>query len=97
MQVLKQLLNDLDSGNSNISESEEDEILNLVQKLNCQKLSKSEACDYLKISRSTFDKYVSLGLIPKGVKLRQGITELFWNKVDLDKFHEVFKKKRFAK
>lgn len=83
--LLKQLINDLDSGNSTINEKEELEIIQLIQKINSKELSKIESADYLGISRATFDNYVNKGLIPKGRK-RQGFKELSWNKIDLDKY-----------
>lgn len=42
-------------------------------------LSKAQACDYLKVSRSTFDQMIRNGLIPKGEKHR-GLKELTWKK-----------------
>jgi hypothetical protein len=46
-------------------------------------MSKIQACDYLRKSRSTFDKLVSDGFIHQGRK-QEGFKELFWSKVDLD-------------
>ena len=43
------------------------------------------ACDYLGVSRATFDNYVIDGLLPKGIK-EDGFKELSWNKSDLDIF-----------
>lgn len=43
------------------------------------------ACDYLGVSRATFDNYVRDGLLPKGIK-EDGFKELSWNKSDLDIF-----------
>lgn len=83
--ILRQLLNDLDSGNSNISESEQKEILNLIEKLSIKEFSKLESADYIGVSRATFDNYIKQGLIPPGIK-RRGFKELRWNKSDLDKF-----------
>lgn len=48
-------------------------------------MSKVQACDYLGVSRATFDNYVRDGFIPKGVK-QEGFKELSWNKADLDIF-----------
>lgn len=84
-QTLRQLLNDLDSGNTNISESEQEEIIQVLQKINSKELSKIEAANYIGVCRATFDNYVDRGWIPKGKK-RQGFKELSWNKSDLDKF-----------
>lgn len=46
-------------------------------------MSKEEACKYMTMSRSTFDTYVRLGLIPKGRK-QVGLKELTWNKLELE-------------
>lgn len=44
-----------------------------------------QACDYLGVSRATFDNYVKDGFIPRGYK-QEGFKELSWNKADLDIF-----------
>ena len=49
------------------------------------RMSKIQACDYLGVSRATFDNYVRDGFIPKGIK-QEGFKELSWNKADLDIF-----------
>ena len=85
--ILQQIINDIDSGNSNINEQEQLEIINLLQKINQKELSKIESADYIGVSRATFDNYVSNGYIPKGKK-RLGFKELSWNKKDLDDFLE---------
>lgn len=85
--ILQQFINDIDSGNTNISEKEQLEVLNLLQKLNQKEFSKLEAADYIGVSRATFDNYVSNGRIPKGIK-RMGFKELSWRKCDLDDFME---------
>lgn len=33
-----------------------------------QRMSKIQACDYIGVSRATFDNYVKDGFIPKGIK-----------------------------
>lgn len=80
-----QIINDIDSGNSNISESQQEEVLNIIQKINSEELSKAESAEYIGVSRATFDNYIAKGLIPKGKK-RSGFKELSWNKHDLNKF-----------
>ena len=61
--------------------------LDLLKGLRNDKIfSKSQACAYLNVSRSTFDNYVRNGLIPKGEK-RLGFKELSWKKEDLDSFN----------
>ena len=48
-------------------------------------MNKTEASDYLGISRATFDNYVKNGFIPKGQKVGN-FKELRWYKSDLDLF-----------
>lgn len=83
--LLKQILNDIDAGNSNISESEQQELTELIQKITSKKLSTIQAASYIGVCRSTFENYIDKGLIPKGIK-EQGVHGLFWYKCDLDKF-----------
>lgn len=47
-------------------------------------MSKQECCDYLGISRATFDNHVKIGSIPQG--FRKGGQQKFWNKMDIDIF-----------
>ena len=83
--LLEQIVNDIDSGNSNISQDDQQEVLSLIQKFTSKELSKLEAADYIGVSRATFDNYIKNGWIPQGRK-RKGFKELSWNKSDLDKF-----------
>ena len=89
--LLQQIINDIDSGNSNISESEQLETIQFIQKIYSKELSKLEAADYIGVSRATFDNYISKGWIPKGKK-RMGFKELSWSIYDLNKFLETWKK-----
>lgn len=84
--TLLQLIEDIDLGNTNISEEEEVEVIKLIQKLRKDEgMSKYSAYTYLNISRATFDNYVAEGRIPKGQKVI-GFKELRWFKKDLDNF-----------
>ena len=83
--ILNQILKDLDSGNSNISEEQQEEIINLYQRMSLKEMTKVESAHYIGVSRATFDNYISKGLIPKGSK-RPGLNNLMWNKSDLDKY-----------
>ena len=85
--LLQQIIDDIDSNNSNISEKQQFEVIQFIQKINTKELSKLEAAEYLGVSRATFDNYVRNGLIPKGKK-KVGFKELSWNKFDLDKYLE---------
>ena len=90
---LLKIVEDLDTGNSNLSDEEEMELLNLVVKLTdkTKRLSKYQACQYLNISRATFDNYVKDGKIPKGTH-QTGFKELSWSQKDLDSFIKEHKK-----
>lgn len=83
--ALQQFINDIDSGNSNVTEEQQTKILDLLRELNSGELSKIQAAEYIGVSRATFDNYINKGLIPKGEK-RPGFKELFWYKKDLNKF-----------
>ena len=83
--TFKQFIDDIDSGNSNINEEQQQELVDLIQKFTTKQFSKLESANYIGVSRATFDNYIARGWIPKGQK-RQGFKELFWNKSDLDKF-----------
>ena len=85
--ILKEIIDNIDSGNTKISEDDQLQIIELIQKCSSPQVSKIEAANYIGVSRATFDNYIKKGLIPKGIK-RQGFNELFWNKTDLDKFLE---------
>ena len=88
--LLQNCIDRIDSGNSNLSTEEGLEVIEILKKYTNKdkKLSKYQACQYLNISRATFDNYVKLGLIPKGIK-EDGFKELSWRKSDLDIFmHE---------
>ena len=75
--LLVQILNDIDTGNSNINEEDETKIINLLKEYTDKEryLSKYAACQYLRISRVTFDNYVREGKLPRG-KHRIGFKEL---------------------
>ena len=52
-------------------------------------MSKIQACDYLGVSRATFDNYVKNGWIPKGYK-QDGFKELSWMISDLDFYLDTY-------
>lgn len=83
-ELLLKIINDIDTGNSNLSAKECEEVIDYLSFISNknEKLSK-----YLNISRATFDNYVRAGKIPKERK-QQGFKELFFYKKDLDKFKE---------
>ena len=91
LKIIRQLLLDvvdrIDSGNSNITDEDGIEIIDSIRKLSdkTERLSKYKACEYLHISRASFDNYVKEGKLPKGKK-EVGFKELSWCKKDLDDF-----------
>lgn len=93
-ELLLKIINDIDTGNSNLSAKECEEVIDYLSFISNknEKLSKYQACKYLNIiSRATFDNYVREGKIPKGRK-QQGFKELFFYKKDLDKYLETLNK-----
>lgn len=83
--LLQKILDNIDAGNSNITEDDADKIINCLKEFTNKDeyISKYQACQYMNMARSTFDKYVALGKIPKG-KHRAGFKELCWTKRELD-------------
>ena len=83
---LLRIINDIDSGNTNISEEEQVELVEFLKRFNSRDkyVSKYQAYTYLNISRATFDNMVSAGIIPKGIK-EAGFKELRWNLSDIQK------------
>lgn len=84
---LQRVINDIDTGNSNISEKDAMEIIKYLKEYTdkTQRLSKYQACQYLNMSRATFDKYIREGALPQGKKVA-GFKEKSWEKRDLDLF-----------
>lgn len=88
-QLLLKIVNDIDSGNCDISCEQQTALLNtLFNKdidLKDQIFSKQAAADYLGISRATFDNKVRDGFLPKGRKY-SNFKELIWFKYEIDSF-----------
>ena len=84
--ILQQYIDEIDSGNSNISEKEAMKLIDIFKEINKKELSALEACDYIGVSKSTFYNYIDKGKIPKGEKKAgKGVV---WYKSDLNKFLE---------
>ena len=90
--TLASIIEDIDAGNSNLSDSEATELMEHLSSLTNrrEKLSIYQACRYLKVSRATFDNYVREGKLPKGRK-QAGFKELFYYKSDLDEYIDKYK------
>lgn len=97
LKVIKELLlkivDDIDAGNSNITNEEALELANTISVLanKDRRMSKYAACQYLNVSRATFDNYVKEGKLPKG-KHDIGFKELSWSRRDLDNLISSTKK-----
>lgn len=85
-QLLK-IIENIDAGNSNISEEDAINTLKYIRELTDQdkRLSKYQACQYLNVSRATFDNYVREGKLPRGKK-DAGFKELSWSKKELKNY-----------
>ena len=80
---LVKIVNDIDTGNSNITDFEATEILETISRLTNkkEKLSKYQSINYIndcgiKMSRATFDNYVKEGKLPKS-RHQAGFKEIF--------------------
>lgn len=78
---LRNTADKLEAGTCEITQSEAMDVINV---LTHEALSKEAACQFLNVSRATFDLHVSLGNLPKGRK-RVGFKELVWYKDELQK------------
>lgn len=84
--LLQRVVDDIDAGNTNITEEQGIEIIHMLRELRTDKpMSKYQAYTYLNISRATFDNYVREGKLPQGKKV-EGFKELMWTKKELDKW-----------
>lgn len=85
-QLLK-IIENIDAGNSNISEEDAINTLKYIRELTDEdkRLSKYQACQYLNVSRATFDNYVREGKLPRGKK-EAGFKELSWSKKELKNY-----------
>ena len=86
---LLKIIEDIDVGNSNLTEEETIKLVDAIKKLTDKekRLSKYEACRYLNISRATFDNYIRKGKLPKG-KHEAGFKELSWSIKDLNNYYK---------
>lgn len=92
--LLLEIVANIDAGNSNIPNEEDSfKIVELLRSYTdkTERLSKYKACQYLNISRASFDNYIRQGKLPKGKK-EAGFNELSWSKKELDEYLKKFKK-----
>lgn len=87
----------IDAGNTNISEEECLEIIDVVARLLNpeEKLSKYQVCSQLGIKPVTLDSYIRDGKFPEG-RRQQGFKEIFFYQKDVNKYleeHNIHKSK----
>ena len=92
-ELLLKIIDNIDSGNSNIDDDDALSIIEMLKKYTDRdiKMSKYMSCRYLNVSRATFDNYVREGKIQRG-RHEIGFKELFYYKKDLDRFINECKK-----
>ena len=92
--LLLKVVDDIDAGNSNISEGEAIKIVDSLKRFTDKekRLSKYATCEHLNVSRATFDNYVREGNLPRG-KHEIGFKELSWSEKELDEFVKKCSKK----
>lgn len=86
--LLQQYIDNIDANNTNLTFEQQCQVLKILSNVDIGKdneMNKTDAADYVGVSRATFDNYVRDGFIPKGVKVGQ-FKELRWYKSDLDLF-----------
>jgi len=84
---LQGLIDELDAGNSNLTEEETLKVVSIIKKYSRRDvpMSKYQACEYTGYRRAQFDNLVREGKLPEGKKV-SGFKELFWYKKELDKY-----------
>lgn len=80
VKYLREVAEKIDSGTSEITESQAIDVLRVIAH---EAMSKEQACIYLNLSRSRFDDLVRERKIPRGQK-RTGFKEKVWWKDELD-------------
>lgn len=90
--LLMKIVNDIDSGNSNIDESQTIEIASAIGELVSRynkpkvpnKLTRLEACRHLRVSETKFNMLRRKGLISEGTKKAGDVRK--WSIEELDKY-----------
>ena len=87
-QILQKFIDDIDADNTNLNYEQQCNIIRVLSNVNLgqdNEMNKTQAADYLGVSRATFDNYIHDGFIPKGKQIGK-FKELRWYKSDLDLF-----------
>lgn len=96
--LLRNIADNIDAGNSNITEEEMLELCEMIGNSSNpeEKISKYQTAELLGVNHKTVDYYVRKGYIPKG-RQEVGFKEIFWYKKDVLKFKEEKDEKRKKK
>lgn len=91
--LLRRIADKIDEGSISSNPEETMQVMETIKSFvdKEKRLSKYEACQYLNVSKATFDNYVRLGKIPRG-KHQAGFKELSWSEKDLDNAIKRLKK-----
>lgn len=84
--ILQKHIDDIDAGNTNLNYDQQCQIIRILSNVDAgqeNEMNKTQAADYLGVSRATFDNYVRDRFIPKGKQVGN-FKELRWYKSDLD-------------
>ena len=89
--LLQNIIQDIDAGNSNISEKEAFEIIDIIKRYTdtTQYYNRTQAAKYLNCSVQSFDLYRKKGKIPEGIKQAGGVRQ--WTKQQLDEYITKYK------
>ena len=86
--ILQKWIDDIDADNTNLSYDQQCDLIRVLSNVNIgqeNEMNKTQAADYIGVSRATFDNYVRDGFIPKRKQVGN-FKELRWYKSDLDLF-----------
>ena len=90
-ELLLKIIDSIDAGNSNISEKEAFEIIDIIKHYTdtTQYYNRTQAAKYLNCSIQSFDLYRKEGKIPEGIKQVGGVRQ--WTKQQLDEYITKYK------
>ena len=89
--LLIKIVDSIDAGNSNISEKEAFEIIDIIKRYTdtTQYYNRTQAAKYLNCSVQSFDLYRKEGKISEGIKQAGGVRQ--WTKQQLDEYITKYK------
>ena len=89
--LLLKIVDSIDAGNSNISEKEAFEIIDIIKRYTdtTQCYNRTQAAKHLNCSVQSFDLYRKEGKIPEGIKQVGGVRQ--WTKQQLDEYITKYK------